>query len=227
MTSDSQSTFPTNPFPTFEPQNPSHDVLKLHKIRRSTDFAALKLWKGPSGLSATNIHLMRFFTSSSWPGKCSEAHICHCVSLLRELLIACMKPNSGRHAPINHWKDILVNCSPFRFVLFITRQDIFQVYGLNICWSSFLSYIFTNFGALKVWKGFVGKLVGYFLCLHAQNGAGTKILLAFSFRYVHREKEDFLGLLDSRTLLYLLWELCIEVSLIPFFFKKERHAIFE
>ena len=39
---------PTSPF-TIELKNPSHDVPKLHKIRRSTDIKALKLGKGSSG----------------------------------------------------------------------------------------------------------------------------------------------------------------------------------
>ena len=34
--------FPTDPFTTFDLQNPSHDILELHTIRRSPDFEALK-----------------------------------------------------------------------------------------------------------------------------------------------------------------------------------------
>ena len=41
---------PTVTFTTLELRNPSHDVLELHKIRRSPDFEALKLWKGSSGV---------------------------------------------------------------------------------------------------------------------------------------------------------------------------------
>ena len=37
--------YPTNPFKALELQNPLHDVLELHKIRRSPDVEALKLWK--------------------------------------------------------------------------------------------------------------------------------------------------------------------------------------
>ena len=41
--------YPTSPFTTLKLQNPSHDVSELHKVRRSTDFEALKLGKGSSG----------------------------------------------------------------------------------------------------------------------------------------------------------------------------------
>ena len=50
---------PMSPFTISELWNPSHDVLELHKIRRSTDFEAVKLWKVSSGW---NRH-RRFFTS--------------------------------------------------------------------------------------------------------------------------------------------------------------------
>ena len=39
---------PTRPFTISELKNPSHDVPQLHKIRRSPDREALKLWKGSS-----------------------------------------------------------------------------------------------------------------------------------------------------------------------------------
>ena len=39
---------PTSLFPIFELWNPLHDFPELLKIRRSTDFEALKLWKGSS-----------------------------------------------------------------------------------------------------------------------------------------------------------------------------------
>ena len=49
----SQNTFfenrPTNHFKNFAPQNPEIVVLKLRKIRRSSDIEALKLWKRRSG----------------------------------------------------------------------------------------------------------------------------------------------------------------------------------
>ena len=35
--------YPTHTFTTFELRNPSHDVLELHKFRRSPDLEALKL----------------------------------------------------------------------------------------------------------------------------------------------------------------------------------------
>ena len=38
-----------DPFTTFELQNPSHDVLRLHNIGKSSDVEAPKLWKGRSG----------------------------------------------------------------------------------------------------------------------------------------------------------------------------------
>ena len=38
-----------SPFTILELQNPSHDVLQLHNIRRSPDFEALKLPNGSSG----------------------------------------------------------------------------------------------------------------------------------------------------------------------------------
>ena len=40
---------PTNPFTVLELQNPSNDGSELHKIWRSPDLQALKLWKGSSG----------------------------------------------------------------------------------------------------------------------------------------------------------------------------------
>ena len=44
-----QSVFLANPFTISELQKPSYDVPELHKIRRSPDFDALKLWKFSSG----------------------------------------------------------------------------------------------------------------------------------------------------------------------------------
>ena len=44
-----RSTFPTSPSTISELQNPLHYIPELHKIRRSPDLEALKLWKGLSG----------------------------------------------------------------------------------------------------------------------------------------------------------------------------------
>ena len=44
--------YPTSPFPILELWNPSYNDSELHKIYRSTDFEALKLWKGSSGVLA-------------------------------------------------------------------------------------------------------------------------------------------------------------------------------
>ena len=43
------TSIPTDPFTTLEPQNPPHDVPGLHKIRWSPNFEALLWWKGGSG----------------------------------------------------------------------------------------------------------------------------------------------------------------------------------
>ena len=51
--------FPTNPFTILELQNPWHDVPQLHKMRRSPDLQALKLWKGSSGSSSdSNLYIL-------------------------------------------------------------------------------------------------------------------------------------------------------------------------
>ena len=42
--------YPTSPFTILKLQNPWLDVPELHKIRRSPDLDALKLWKGSSGM---------------------------------------------------------------------------------------------------------------------------------------------------------------------------------
>ena len=41
---------PTDPFTILELHNPSYDVPEQHKIRRSPDFEAVKLWKCLSGI---------------------------------------------------------------------------------------------------------------------------------------------------------------------------------
>ena len=42
--------YPTDPFTGSELQNPSHDVLEIHIVRRSPVREALKLRKGRSGI---------------------------------------------------------------------------------------------------------------------------------------------------------------------------------
>ena len=42
----------SDPLTVLELENPLNDVRKLHKIRRSTDFEALKWWKGRSVYSS-------------------------------------------------------------------------------------------------------------------------------------------------------------------------------
>ena len=50
--------YPTDPFTTFELQNPSHDVAELSRIRRSPDAEASKLRKVRSGsLSAPKLSM--------------------------------------------------------------------------------------------------------------------------------------------------------------------------
>ena len=44
----SRQTCPTDPFPILEPRNPSIDKVYVALKRRSTDFEALKLWRGRS-----------------------------------------------------------------------------------------------------------------------------------------------------------------------------------
>ena len=48
----SPTIFPIVPFTTYELQNQSHDLPKLHKTRQSPDFEALKFLEGPVGTSS-------------------------------------------------------------------------------------------------------------------------------------------------------------------------------
>ena len=49
-------TYPTDPFTTSVLQTPRHDVSEIHKIRRSPDLEALKLWKDQSGNLEATVH---------------------------------------------------------------------------------------------------------------------------------------------------------------------------
>ena len=61
----SLSDSPTNPFKILELPNPSHDVPELHRIRRSPDLEAPKLWKGSSG-NALSPSLPAFPLPARW-----------------------------------------------------------------------------------------------------------------------------------------------------------------
>ena len=52
---------PTNPSTIFELQNSSHEVLELHKTRRSLDLRALKLWKDSSGGELFKLLVFSYF----------------------------------------------------------------------------------------------------------------------------------------------------------------------
>ena len=64
---------PDRPFHNFiEPQNPSHEVRELHKIRRSPEFetmALLKSWSGRLGFAQQRVVLQRKAQFVLFPNK--------------------------------------------------------------------------------------------------------------------------------------------------------------
>ena len=88
---------PTNPFTILELQNPSPDVSELHKIRRSPDREALKLWKVSSGRQG---RLCRIFLcptehfAISEPSKSMKRGI-RCSSERRIKKVQCSVARSG------------------------------------------------------------------------------------------------------------------------------------